>query len=559
MLPNVHTLSSTRIYPEPRYSIPTKIPLSITDSAAAAYPSAQCIWYYDAGTNPRLLSTDCLTLSLKRTLSAYPQFTGQLEWIPFKEGGQHTERFGRIQISFGDAGDCGLNLVIAHCKGTIDHIVPDFTRRGRCFDAERVSAASFSATKLQLALCGGPETIGLPGMIVKLTRFDCGGLAIAIRVVHVLVDARSFMHFMHDWAAVNRAIAQSLPPPQLSRTFEPSLLDRAAAGDINANRPDPKLLEVSRTLPFHHFDWWASADGCPDQLAPWTRIPPTLPDKIDLSPPGVSIPWSEWDFSAPVSRYRLQFTAEALSRIYQEATKTQSSVRISHLDALLSHLWSLINRARGLQNDDHPVFFNYLLGFKSRVSPKLSESFIGCPIMFVPSSSTGREATTDSLGMLSATIRSTINQINPSTLPAKLHEMAHQIGVHRTCQFLCGRYHIAATSWLHLKIQDLDFGAGVRPRYVDPLVAVVDGFLVILEANGDGEAAEADKTGDVTKRWFDDTVDVLVHLESRTMRKLLEDPLLYDPRPGTGSESKENDKAQLMKTSQEPSPLISRL
>ena len=555
MLPNIHTLLSTRIFPEPRCSIPTKIPLSITDSAAAALPSAQCIWYYDAGTNPSLLSTDCLMLSLKRTLSAYPQFTGQLEWIPFKEGGQYTERFGRIQISFGDAGDCGLNLVIAHCKGSIDHIVPDFARRGRCFDAERVPAGSFSAENLPLALCGGPETIGLPGMIVKLTRFDCGGLAIAIRVVHALVDARSFMHFMHDWAAVNRAIAQGLPLPQLSRTFEPSLLDRAAAGDINANRPDPKLLEVSRTLPFHRFDWWASADGCPEPSAPWTRIPPALA-KVDMSPPGISIPWSDWDFSAPVSRYRLQFNADALSRIYQEATKTQSSVRISHLDALLSHLWSLVNRARGLHSDEHPVFFNYILGLKSRLSPTLSESFIGCPIIFVPSSSTGREATTeDSLGTLSAAIRSSTNRINPSTLPALLHEMAHQIGAYRTRQYFSGQYHLSATSWLHLNIQDLDFGAGVRPRYVDPLLAVVDGFLVLVEANEDSEAVDTDKTGAGTKRWFDGAVDVVLHLESRAMRKLLEDPLLYDPRRGTGNESKENDKAQR----KEPSPLASRL
>jgi hypothetical protein len=98
----------------------------------------------------------------------------------------------------------------------------------------------------------------------------------------------------------------------------------------------------------------------------------------DLAPAGKPIPWSEWDFTAPVSTYIIHFDQAQIDLLWKEATKGvdgPSDIRISKHDAILAHVWSCIVRARQLGDDPTPVHCDLVLGVRPAL--KLSEAFMG--------------------------------------------------------------------------------------------------------------------------------------------------------------------------------------
>ncbi|OZJ02556.1 hypothetical protein BZG36_04329 [Bifiguratus adelaidae] len=119
---------------------------------------------------------------------------------------------------------------------------------------KQISALQLLPKTSRLALHNLKDYIGLPGMIVQLTTFDCGGIAIALKFAHVLADAQAMINFVRDWASVNRAMLAYYSLPSLSPVFKPSLLDQASAGDIDAPKADAALLNISRSLRLHRYD-----------------------------------------------------------------------------------------------------------------------------------------------------------------------------------------------------------------------------------------------------------------------------------------------------------------
>ena len=110
---------------------------------------------------------------------------------------------------------------------------------------------------------------------------------------------RSLLTFMKDWAATNRALSSSKPVPKLQPLFDPSLIDSAAAGNIDARSPDPRILEIAAKLPVHRFDHWASAGpSTPEWALPLTKIPPELASQKDIKL-GKPAPYHTWDATAP--------------------------------------------------------------------------------------------------------------------------------------------------------------------------------------------------------------------------------------------------------------------
>jgi hypothetical protein len=81
----------------------------------------------------------------------------------------------------------------------------------------------------------------------------------------------------------------------LSANFQSSLIDAAAAGDIDAATPSPDLLWTALSLPSHRYDWWVSASNCPWPSVT-TAVPaaianhPAAKEKVASSTP---IPWKD--------------------------------------------------------------------------------------------------------------------------------------------------------------------------------------------------------------------------------------------------------------------------
>ncbi|KZF19272.1 hypothetical protein L228DRAFT_251388 [Xylona heveae TC161] len=544
------------------------IPLSILDATVANFAATAGVWIYDPPSctsdhGHTAMSAACLKQSLQETLNAYPHWAGQLEWTrpqrPHQHHGvnDHTQRHGRVQVTCGSPSDPGVEFVEAYCDNmAVKDLVPSGEdRAGKCkvWDVSSMRARELFPSTV-MALRGDA---GAPGMKVQITTFADAGIAIAIMFAHPLADAQAMSHFMHDWAAVNAAMVANAQIPALSPVFDPSLLDLAAAGDIDSPSPDAEIVNAAQELPVHRFDWWASEKGCPDGWDEATKIPEEFAGSEDARSEGKPMPWSQWNIDAPVGNYLVHFTGKEITRIWKtacatvaEEDKSSAAGLPSRHDAILAHMWILINRARDSKSSSTTssssttttsgvdlIHLDLTLGVRSRVSPKLSERFVGSPIFLAHYSLPLEAARSSPLGKIALGIRGTTALFTTPSVAALLHEKAHQVSAQRYWDGFCGRHHVIVTSWAHLNVYQVDFVGDGRnvPRYVLPLMPDVDGCLQLMEARPNGLDQEDGVQGGLNaevkdrkekRHWTDNGVDVKLQMEAEALQRLLNDPLL---------------------------------
>ncbi|KAG6853634.1 hypothetical protein C0991_002694 [Blastosporella zonata] len=481
---------------------PIYAPLSILDSTVVRFSPSAGVWIFKDAP-----SVDVLTDSLKLTLDAYPQWSGQLQWAPYNpSSGDHTQRFDRLMLSYGTPNDPGIEFIIA----TSSHILSSFATDpvDGCAIADNLPFAELIDSTTPLALHDAVTYVGLPSLIVQITTLADDNVAIAAKFAHPLADAQTLLQFTHDWASVSRAIVAREPLPTLSPVFDPSLLDRAAAGDIDAPLPSPEILEAARHLPLHRYDTWNSQPNSPPFFQSLVTVPPALESAVgDLGKP---LNWPNWDYTAPVSHYMVEFSPDELHAMWKDASLFS---RVSHLDALLAHVWNLIIRARKLDGDYH---LDISLGFRHRLDPPLSPLFLGSPLTCIKVTAAAHDVTEHRLGPMAASIRSSLNAFNSSTLPTLLHEMAFEASPLRKWSAFFGSRNTIATSWLQLGMRDVDFGHGA-PINVEAVMPSTDGCLQIMEAATSGQGHES---------WHKSGAILSIHLREDVMQCFLKDPAL---------------------------------
>lgn len=343
------------------------------------------------------------------------------------------------------------------------------------------------------------------------------GLVLAAKIAHPLADITALAHFMRDWASVSRALLMEASIPVLSPVFDPLRLDASAAGDINANEPDPAIMKMGLDLPLHRYDWWAS----PAQ--------PPSPFPADLPLAGNPLPWAEWDIKAPVDQYTVHFSRNQIDHLWhsavQESSLGSSNLKISKHDALLAHIWSCVVRARGLEEDQDLVHCDLVLGI--RPAFQLDSSFMGSPTMMLNIEMAAPDVASDSskaLGAIARRIRETISTVNdPRPLAAHFHSIAYEKSPQRIWQAFLGKRHILVTTWARAGIYDIDFGLGSRIRYADGVVPCVDGCILIVDSP---PSENTSNSSSEPRSWTDNGVDVTLPLRCKDMKRLLEDPLL---------------------------------
>ena len=454
----------------------------------------------------------------------------------------HSTRFNRPQLVFGTPTDPLVVLIHARSPHTLDEIVPLSSEREKgtgVWDAGHLTSLGLLPPSgeeegaANLALRDMETWEGLSGLIVQVTELEGGGLAVAIKFAHPLADAQTLSRFAQDWAEMNRRMDDvdanfQLPP----RPFEPWRLDDAAAGDIDSTHlPSPVHVKEANLLKRHAFDYYASATpDCPSFMLDATRIPPPLASLPSSSPAefGTPIPWSSWDWMAPVEHKLVHFSGREIKGMWEEAVAEggDASKGISKLDALLSHVWSLIVRARGLEDSDEINHLNVTLGARPRLSPPLPEDFLGSPLFILPvslparcvassSSSPTNGTTTSNLPFLSSSIRSTLSSATPSRLASLLHVLGTSPNLARHWDAFLGSKHTIVTSWLRIRMYDVDFGGG-KPRLVDSLMPNMDGIVQVAEFG----AEEEGEGGGGSESWWKEGASVSLHLTKEVMERL---------------------------------------
>ncbi|KAH9904154.1 transferase family protein [Xylariomycetidae sp. FL2044] len=508
-----------RVFPagkETQGQNPTTTPLSILDASVAHFSPTGAIWFYeslpinepDQGRQEALIER--LHRSLPETLNHFPQWAGQLKWADYRPDGRYFERFNRPIITYGDASDPGVEWKVVEHPFTLGSVIPSPSERapshapvwrGDAFPQD----AFISQT--QLALHNLKDYAGLSSVLIQLNLFECGGYAIGVKVVHPLADAQSLMMFMDKWATISQKNHGRQPTSLMpSPVFAPRELDARAAGPLDGKTADPALSAKARALPLHRYDRW-DIDGGPNDMS---KPPADILDQSVVSPV-TRAPWETWDFTRPISYSVIHFPGSKLEQMKATArravgaTPGTSSSNISRLDALLAHIFRLVNQSRGLESDDEEVFLNVSLDARRRVDPPLPPSHIGSPLFLTHMKATGREACGAPVGTLAGRLRKTMSLFDADALAAMLHDAAHEVSPQRLWGAFLGSRHILVTSWLRLPLYELDFeGSGRRPRFVHQVLPKCDGLVQVMDAPiGDGG------------------VDVALYLDSEVMEKLL--------------------------------------
>lgn len=516
------------------------VPLSLLDATTAKFALTNAIWLFEAPKAQDSIDiADVLRATLSSALDSYPQWCGLLKSIDVVDGVNveaeaktfpaHARRYGRLYAHFGGASaDVGVDFIAATSSATLDSTYPsERTEKQPLWDRKDDKLASFVppsdiANALQPDEPDAETGLRKPLMAIQCTTLACGGFVLAVKTAHPLADITGLIRFVKDWASVSRAMIRRQTLPLLTPVFEPARLDELAAGDINADEPDPAIIGQTERLPLHRYDWW-DAPGKPP--APFSD------DTKPLPPAGKAMPWAEWDLEAPVSDYTVHLDREQVELLWKEATQETEwgGPRISKHDAVLAHVWSCIMRARQLGKDDGPVHCDLVLGVRSAL--KLGEDFMGSPIIMANIEMTGTEVgfagagdeATGALVPIVRRIRETIATVSSTaSLAAHLHSVAYEKSPQRIWQAFLGRRHILVTTWARAGIYDIDFGLGSHIRYADGVVPNLDGNILIKEA----PPLSGGFVSGSRPSWTDDGVDISVHLCTEDMERFLQDPLL---------------------------------
>ncbi|RHZ48067.1 hypothetical protein CDV55_101368 [Aspergillus turcosus] len=517
-------LHKTRLFPHIPPPSPITTPLSILDATVARFAPAGAIWLFDSFPDYILEKEfiNRLQSSFVQTLSDYPQWAGQLQWAPVREDGLHTERFNRPMVVYGTPNDPGVEWrVIKRDEISVGSLVPSAIERANAgtWNGDDFPQRDFLCDT-PLALHDLREYQGLPGMQVQITLLKDGGYAIGIQMAHVLADAQTLMVFVHQWAAASREAFGSEYTKSLmgAPAFNPALLDAHAAGDIDGPAPDPRLIAAARELPLHRFDWWKIDDpGYPKVMVPNTlnSMPSReILDSIELTP-STSAPWTTWDLSRPIRYTQIHFSGDQLAQFKRKAlAEGEGRQDISRLDALLAHLWISINRARNLANCPGSVFMDLSIGARTRVSPPLPDTFLGSPLFLTHVGASGKTLCAASIGTIASQIRETLTLFTPDKIGAMLHDAAYEISPQRLWQAFLGSRHVLVTSWLRLKVYEVDFVGGIRPRYVHAVLPKLDGEVQVMESGVD-----------------DNGMDVALYLEREVMERFLAEHKAVETTP----------------------------
>ncbi|PYH41900.1 transferase family protein [Aspergillus saccharolyticus JOP 1030-1] len=532
-------LTCERLYPNAKLSSERIVPLSLLDATTVDYSATCAAWLCEPPAREhRLELVDHLRQSLTIALDAYPQWCGQLLAVTTvnKRTVPHTQRFGRVSICYGHRGDPGVEFVTAQATVSLDQLHPvSRTVTQPFWDRTATHLSEFvPSTRLTNPLCDAgvcAESAHLPAMAIQITHLTCGGFVLSVKFAHPLADAQTMVHFVKDWASISRAILRKSHLPVLAPVFRPDQVDALAAGDIDADAPDERVLRQAEKLPIHRYDWWNPEPGSSRS----SDVPEAFRHG-EIVPVGNHIPWSEWDLKAPVSYFVLHLTRHQVDVIYEQARGGAVS-RISRHDAILAHIWSSINRARQMQDDNGPVHCDLSCGLRPVFH--LSEAFLGSPILMANIELTGKVVTATSfaedgreslsLSHIAQRIRETVARLNdPASLGAYLHRIAYEKSPQRIWTGFLGQRHTMVTTWARAGLYEVDFGLGSDTertiRYADGVLENLDGLVLIKEAPPAGVAG-AEGYSSLTD-WTDYGVDISVHLRAEDMERLLRDPLL---------------------------------
>lgn len=247
-----------------------------------------------------LIPVERLWQALCYLLDYYPHLTGRLSFI----GDGHVPEVTRL-------GE-GAELLEAQCGLRLDDLCPSTRASGRLVISDLPAAGTALLAPFSRTIEGVCRD---PIFAVQHTRFSCGGVALGIRLHHIMCDAHGFFQLARDMAEIYRALRPSLPPVL------------ACPPEIRSYLRNPMSLEETQeAIRYQPAMYYLEGSD---------RVKPEVP-ALDAEPLA----------GPPVSGRVLRFSGPKLRAIKELATNPSGKGWVSTFEALSAYLYQQIYRAR---------------------------------------------------------------------------------------------------------------------------------------------------------------------------------------------------------------------
>ncbi|KAF8715354.1 hypothetical protein HU200_026989 [Digitaria exilis] len=286
-------------------------------------------------------------------------------------------------------------------------------------------------------------------MLVQLTRFACGGLAVGITAHHLVSDGRATANFLVAWSQATRGDVTIDPAPVHDRAsfFKP--------------RHPPRVEFDHRAVEFKKPPAHAKLAG---------------DDEV-------------------VVVHRAHFTREFISNLKSQASSSPTRP-CSTLRCVAAHLWRRITAARGLAGDDADVSVStsvcIAVDGRARMRPPVPEGYTGNVVLWARPAASARDVVARPLRHAAELIDGEIGRIDGDYF-ASFVDFAASGAVEEEglvpaadAAEMVLSPNVEVDSWLRILFYDLDFGGG-RPCFFMPSYLPVEGLVILLPScYGDG-------------------------------------------------------------------------
>ncbi|KAJ5332816.1 hypothetical protein MYU51_009017 [Penicillium brevicompactum] len=254
-----------------------------------------------------ILQLPKLQQALSRLLDYYPHLTGRLQFNPDSRAAE-VSHIGT-----------GAELLVAQCALQLKDLTTPDRANGR------ILVTSLPDCGNALTPPFDPTIEGIcrdPIFAVQRTRFSCGGVALGIRLHHIVCDASGFFHLVKDLAEIYRNLTGSENPVLLSA---PEIRSYLRHPNLMPDDEQQEAIEFEPSI----FCLNESNDAEQSNPGPKTEVSDT-PSKI----------------TGKVTGRVLRFTGSQLKHLKDLATDPEGASWVSTFEALSAYLYQQVYRAR---------------------------------------------------------------------------------------------------------------------------------------------------------------------------------------------------------------------
>ncbi|CAL5020951.1 unnamed protein product [Urochloa decumbens] len=342
---------------------------------------------------------------------------------------------GRVEI------DCNAGGVLFQEADAPDAVVDDFGDFAPTMELKRlIPTVEYT-----------DDISAFPLLVLQVTHFKCGGVAIGVGMQHHVADGFSGLHFINSWADLCRGVPIAVMP----------YIDRS---HLRARDPP------APTYPHIEYQPAPAMLSEPPPQAPLTAKPVTPPAAVAI-----------FKLSrADLGRLRSCIPAPA-----------PGAPRFSTYAVLAAHVWRCASLARGLPADQPTKLYCATDG-RQRLQPALPEGYFG-NVIFTATPLADAGTVTAGVAEGAAVIQAALDRMDDGYCRSALDYLELQPDLSALVRgahtFRCPN--LGLTSWVRLPIHDADFGWG-RPVFMGPGGIAYEGLAFVLpSANRDGSLSVA--------------------------------------------------------------------